>query len=242
MGNTIFTMAAAAALTLSGLSRAATLTATIANTSNDGGYFDHPAYRMPGGFDQAPTGYGDAPVGQISDENSNALAVFRWTLPALPSGQAVSGVSLTLTALYNLFPATPYWNHLDVVAYNKNPGVVEYDDIINGTGATIVGSIATDTPGNTTLTFNGAALVSAIQASYDGGYAGIGIRVQTPDGKPYTDGISGENDFIAIATSDDNDNSGAYKPTLQFTTSAVPEPASLGMIALCGVVALRRRR
>ena len=238
---------AASVIGIASISQAATLTATISNGANDGNVFDFPDsggnYGTTGAGqpDSISTGFGDIRAGESSDGANNATGVFKFTLPTLATGQAVGTADLRLNifAFYNVnTPSRPFYvDHFNVVGYSVNAAPVVFGDINNATNQQTVGSISV-TGGTGQIDFTSAALVQAIQAAYDGGYTGIGIRVvapTTPDG-PF-------DQFVDLGASEIGDGD-SRQPLITFTTvdAAVPEPASLGVLSLIGGVTLARRR
>jgi len=172
--------------------------------------------------------------------------VMLFALPTLDAGEYVSAASFS--AILHSRTLNDSDVDLDVAFLEKgsSAAVGTGDYLLSPTA--LMSSIAT--PSSTTgdpITWSNATLTTAINDAYEGGDSYVAFRLQYPESGAFWDATGshpksdgdGKHDFYAVRT-DDTDYGGP-DPTLQLTV--IPEPASIGLMALsaAGLFALRRR-
>ncbi len=154
-----------------------------------------PDRNFGGGVFLYSDGVSQDPVNGIYGE---AVALLKWDLAVIPVNSQVNAVSITLNltnsslGTYNLLEQLNSWDE----------NTVNWGDL--STGATTLGTLSEDSPGNVTLNLNPEG-IALVQGWVDGSIANNGIAIRT----------AGTNDGIIIYSKE----VGESPPTLEVTYS-----------------------
>jgi len=198
------------------------------------------------------TGEGEPVVGRFSG-NLSRVVIYPFLLPTLPVGEVLSTVSLNV-AFRGLVGGTPNFN-VDLYAVGVNTS----NDIAQGGGAFWgVGDTPTTPAGSVliqndfvipstatgTLTTNAGAstnLVTYLNANYVAGrFLFLRLNFDVDQGAETNAYRFGANNFGNSSQDFDSTSVGSIPAVLTLTT--IPEPSSLGLLGLGGLLMLRRSR
>lgn len=189
---------------------------------------------------------GEIGVGRLF--SASRVVIYPFLLPTLPVGEVLSTVSLNV--VFRSRGGTPNFNvDLYAVGVNASNNIAQGGGAFWGVGATpttpvgsalVQNDFVTSTTTTGTLTTNAGAstnLVTYLNANYvAGSYLFLRLNFDVAAGTETGSYVFGANDFGGGT----NTTAGSIPAVLTLTT--VPEPSSLGLLGLGGLLMLRRSR
>lgn len=183
------------------------------------------------------------------DPTRVTCAVLVFQLPTLSAGQRLASASLTYETLTQATSVLKANIDLYGLGYRATSTVTTgdyYTGALDTTSATLLADnlFVTETAvspysdlSHTTDSVISAKLVDYLNAQYDAGAVGGNYVFIRFNYDAYTTGLGGR---IVLATA--NNTTAGYAPFITYNVAAVPEPASLGCLAMAGGALLLRRR
>lgn len=175
----------------------------------------------------------------IVGSNGNTEQILKFALPALPGGSVIDSAVIRLYGygFNNLssLSVTAYallqnWSYANVNWQNYDTGMPWNAVGARGSGTDHDSTVAGTVLFSTQNAYSNLDITTQYQQWYSGAENNYGI-IMMPDA------VGTVSDYIRVG-----DLHGTAQPVLEVNYHVVPEPASLGLLATAGLLAMRRRR